>query len=410
LVEAEEPHLAVMPSPDAFGGVFLLCHKRSKNRASPRRRYCRRKLPMMQSTRGGLSAMRQMATVGSAVAYGAVILTAALFAAPARAADLPFVTKAPPAPPPAGVFWVELDYLAWTVKRDHLPPLVTTSPAGTPLGTAGTLGAAGTTVLFGDSTVNDGWRSGGRVQAGYWFDQTRSRGIEASVFALEDASTDFAASSDAVGSPILARPFFNTMTNSQSAQFVSFPGFIAGSITAGETSRFLGAGVLYRQALGTWAGERVSALIGYRYLHASAKVNIASSSNVLSGPLAGALTGVSDSFEASSNFHGLDLGLVGEFDRGPWTFAWRAKVALGVNFNEAQINGSGSATLGGVTTSFPAGMLALSSNIGNYSQTRFAVVPDLELKASYQFAPQWRLVAGYEVLYSACSAPAASLI
>jgi hypothetical protein len=108
---------------------------------------------------------------------------------------------------------------------------------------------------------------------------------------------------------------------------------------------------------------------------------------------------VSDSFEASSNFHGLDLGLVGEFDRGPWTFAWRAKVALGVNFNEAQINGSGSATLGGVTTSFPAGMLALSSNIGNYSQTRFAVVPDLELKASYQFAPQWRLVAGYEVLY-----------
>jgi Putative beta barrel porin-7 (BBP7) len=62
----------------------------------------------------------------------------------AAAADLPI--KAPPKIPDSGnLFWAELDYLAWTVKGDRLPPLVTTSPAGMPLLQAGVLGAPTTT-------------------------------------------------------------------------------------------------------------------------------------------------------------------------------------------------------------------------------------------------------------------------
>ena len=78
---------------------------------------------------------------------------------------------------------------------------------------------------------------------------------------------------------------------------------------------------------------------------------------------------------------------------------WRAKVALGANFNEAQINGTTSITVGGITTTSPGGLLALSSNIGSYTQTRFAAVPDFAVKAGYEFAPAWRVVAGYELLY-----------
>jgi hypothetical protein len=328
---------------------------------------------------------------GPFVPFGAIVL-ATLVSGPVHAADLPVVTKAPP-PPAVGSFWAELDYLAWTVKGDRLPALVTT-------GTTGVLGAPGTTVLFGDARVNDGWRSGGRLQAGYWFDQTRTRGIEASVFALEDASTGFAAASNAAGSPLLARPFFDPILNAQSAMFVAAPGIAAGSVTANETSRLYGAGALYRQSLGMVAGEKVSGLVGYRYLHSSDKLDISSSATSLSILFPpGTTFAANDSFKASSDFHGLDLGLVGEFDRGPWTFEWRAKVALGVNFNDARISGSSSATVGGVTTTSVGGLLALPSNIGSYSQTRFAVVPDLELKAGYQLTPQWRIVAGYEVLY-----------
>jgi Putative beta barrel porin-7 (BBP7) len=95
----------------------------------------------------------------------------------------------------------------------------------------GVLGLPTTTVLFGDSSVNGGWRSGGRLQAGYWFDPQHNRGIEASFFDLQGASTGFATDSNA--HPILARPFVNAQNNQQSASLVGFPGFVSGFTAAG---------------------------------------------------------------------------------------------------------------------------------------------------------------------------------
>ena len=93
------------------------------------------------------------------------------------------------------------------------------------------------------------------------------------------------------------------------------------------------------------------------------------------------------------------LGFAGEWQRDRWTLEWRGKMALGVNFNSASINGLTTATAFGATTASPGGFLALSSNSGNFSLTRFAVVPELALKAGYQVASQWQLFAGYDILY-----------
>jgi hypothetical protein len=311
----------------------------------------------------------------------------------AAAADLPL--KAPRKISDSGnLFWAEIDYLAWSVKGDRPPPLVTTSPTGTPLLQAGVIGAPTTTVLFGDSSVNGGWRSGGRLQAGYWFDPNRKKGIEVSFFDLQDTSTGFAANSGT--NAIVARPFFDAMANQQGATLVAFPGAITGAVAVTETSRLLGAGALYRQEIGMWGGQRISALIGYRYLHSSDNLSIPSNMN---STLFGFAVSNIDAFGATSDFHGVDLGLTGEWQRGPWTLEWRGKVALGGNFNSANINGMTAITFGGMTTISPGGMLALSSNSGNFSQTRFAVVPEIALKAGYQVAPHWRLVAGYDLLY-----------
>lgn len=327
---------------------------------------------------------------------GTLSIGAALLATTqlATAADLP--VKAPPAiAPSGGLFWAEADVLGWSVKGDRLPPLVTTSPVGAQ-GLPGALGFPATTVLFGDSSVNGAWRPGGRLQAGYWFDPSRSRGVEASVFGLGDISTNFNA-----GSGIIARPFFNTLINAQDAIIVAFPGVTNGNIAINETSRFYGAGALYRQDIGTWANMRVSALIGYRYLHVSDDLSIATQTTVLGGGFipAGTVFAVNDSFRAGNDFHGVDLGLAGHWQRDRWTLEWRGKVALGGNISNSNVNGANAITLGGVTTSSAGGMLALSSNSGSTSQTRFAVVPELSLKAGYQIAPQWRLFAGYDVLY-----------
>jgi hypothetical protein len=320
-----------------------------------------------------------------------VALTAIALGSGAFAADLP--VKAQPKPVDFNPFWAEADYLAWSVTGDKLPALVTTSPVGTPLGVAGVLGAPATTVLFGNSSVNNDWRSGGRITAGYWFDPQRSRGIEASFFGLENLSTGFATDTNA--NPILMRPFTNALTGFPDALIAGFPGLATGSVNASETSRLLGAGALYRQDIGLWSGQRVGALIGYRYLRSSDTLAISDTATSLAF---GTFT-PSDNFKAASNFHGLDLGLTGDWRSGPWSLEWRGKVALGANLNSADISGSTISTVAGVTTTTPGGFLALASNSGHFSQTRFAVVPELSLKAGYQVAPGWRLIVGYDLLY-----------
>ncbi len=74
--------------------------------------------------------------------------------------------------------WVHAEYLLWWQSGMNLPPLVTTSPAGTARATAGVL--PGATVLYGgNNDVLDGTRSGGRIRFGTWFDRFPGLGLEA---------------------------------------------------------------------------------------------------------------------------------------------------------------------------------------------------------------------------------------
>jgi hypothetical protein len=310
----------------------------------------------------------------------------------AAAADMP--AKAPaPAPQAGGSFWAEAEYLYWQTKGDRLPALVTIGSSGV-LATAGVLGAPDTSVLFGQSTVNQDWRSGVRVRAGYWFDPGKTMGIEAHFFGLENASTDFFASSN--GTPVLARPFFNTTTNAQDSQVIAFPGFAAGQVSASETSHLLGAGIAFRKRLcDACALGPVAGIIGYRYLRLKDQLGISLVSN--SAPLA-ATAVVSDEFETRNEFHGLDLGVTGHMTNGPWRFDWLAKVAVGGTFTNIAVNGS-TVVAGALTIAGPGGLLAAPTNMGNFNDQRFSVVPELNARIGYQFSPQLRAVVGYNFTY-----------
>jgi hypothetical protein len=297
----------------------------------------------------------------------------------------------------AGRIWVGADYILWHVSGDKLPALVTTSPIGTPQSQAGVLSNPATTVLFGNTSVNDGWRSGGRVQAGYWLDDQHSSAIEAGFFGLGDAGTSFNASSSTT--PILARPFTDATIGLPSAELVAFPGSITGQISAQENNDLLGANIAWRRELCSDCGDRISALIGYRYLRATDHLTISDS---LTGNTSAALATVtgSDEFSAMNNFHGADLGLTGRITRGLWTIDWLGKVAIGVNVSDGSINGSSTITpTGSIPVAEPGNFLALSSNIGHFTTDRFAIAPAASLKVSYAVTPQIRVSAGYELLY-----------
>src|SRR5262245_16532969 len=66
--------------------------------------------------------------------------------------------------------WVEAEFLLWWMRGDRVPPLVTGSPPGAPIGQAGVLGVPGTVVLFGGERTNSDARSGGRLTIGVWLD------------------------------------------------------------------------------------------------------------------------------------------------------------------------------------------------------------------------------------------------
>lgn len=315
-------------------------------------------------------------------------LAVGLARVPAMAAD----SAADATASAANRFWAEAEYLRWTVKGDKLPALVTTSPPGTPPAQRGVLGFPGTAVLFGDSTVNDGWRSGGRAGAGFWFDDRRTSGIETSVFQLGDAATNFRASSD--GNSILARPFLDATTTRQDALLIASPGLLSGQITANETSHFLGAGLLYRREIcACRVVDRISGLLGYRFLRATDRLSISTEQVSVNSP---AFTiAATDRFETTNNFHGLDLGLAGELLRGHWRLEWLTRVALGANVSDARIKGV--STIDGMSSA--GGLLALPTNIGHVRENHFAVVPDVSAKIGYQVAPSIRIHAGYSFLY-----------
>ncbi|MGZ5829585.1 MAG: BBP7 family outer membrane beta-barrel protein, partial [Xanthobacteraceae bacterium] len=269
------------------------------------------------------------------------IAAATALALEAHAADMPL--KAPPLVAAAPVFnakslWAEGEYLYWQTKGDALPALVTG-------GGTGVLGAPGTSILFGNATVNEDWRSGARLRAGYWFDPNRQSGVEAHFFILGDASADFSASS--TGATLIARPFFNTQLNAQDALLVASGGNL-GAIGINDTSNILGTGIVYRKELcANCAIGPVSGLIGYRYLRLHDQLDISSFQNVV-----GIATtfGINDHFETRNEFHGLDLGVTGAIGNGPWNFEWLAKVALGATFTDITVRGATTISVGGVTT------------------------------------------------------------
>jgi hypothetical protein len=295
-------------------------------------------------------------------------------------------------------FWVSGEYLLWWIKGGSLPPLVTTSPVGTPRAAAGVLGVPGTVVLFGAGATSEEERSGGRFTAGFWFDQDQTLGLEGAFLFLGDRSLNFINGS--TGTPILARPFFDVVTGRESSELVAFPGLIAGNVAVRSSSELWGAELNLRSNL--WRGNcwRLDVLGGFRYLGLKEELSVNENLTVPSGALAGSAIGVMDSFRTRNNFYGGQIGLDFELRRGRWSLDMLGKIAFGDSHETATINGSTSFSVpGSVTTIQPGGLLAQPTNIGHFGVDRFAIVPEAGVKVSYKFTESIRGFVGYSFLY-----------
>jgi hypothetical protein len=301
----------------------------------------------------------------------------------------------------SGRYWASSQWLYWAMSGQSLPPLATASPSGTDRTLAGVLGSPNTATLFGSNRVNNDFRNGYRLNAGYWFDDCRKCGIEGDFLFLQNSTNGFAAASN--GTQIIARPFVNSLTGLQDSELVSVPGALGGSLSVHTENKIIGGGVNGIKNVCGNACARLDFLLGFRYLNVSDEVHIRENLQALPGQVlvpAGTQFQISDRFATSNNFYGGLIGLSGEKQRGMFFVGGRVTVAFGVNAQNIDIRGS-TLTIPptGPPTASIGGLLAQPSNIGHYNRSAFAVLPEAGIRAGILLTDHARVFLGYNFLY-----------
>ena len=294
-------------------------------------------------------------------------------------------------------YFVKAEYLLWGIRPYHVPPLVTTGSVNDDPGTAGALGQPNTRVLFGDSDLAGGARSGVRLTAGAWFDMWQEEGFEVGGFFLGDKTNSFTTNS--AQNPVIARPFFDLNNQRQFREIVASPAANfnqTGNIAINAPSRFFGVEANYVRKICCGCDYRVDLLAGFRYLNLDEDLNI-TENIVFNNPPVENGTAIDD-FHTKNQFYGGQVGVAAEKHWGAWSLEGRFKVALGATSQDVSINGAQRFTPDS-TINANGGLLALSSNSGNHSETRFSVVPEIDLNLGYQINDHWRAFVGYNFLY-----------
>lgn len=249
------------------------------------------------------------------------------------------------------------------------------------------------TILFGDQQINDKARSGGRFTLGYWFDDCETLGIENTFFFIGGSSDGYTASSS--GSPILARPFFNTDTQANDSILLAFPQVVAGGVSITSSRTIYSNELNLRRGLYEDCCRRVDILAGYRYMRLGESLDIATNNTDLQSSELGAQFVAVDQFSTNNNFNGGQLGVNFQFTHGCWSWDLLGKLAIGSVAQRARINGSTTITQDDDPNTFEGGILALDSNIGQHDQTAFGVLPEFGINLRYQWTPLWRVNIGY---------------
>lgn len=314
------------------------------------------------------------------------------------------------------------EYLLWWFDGMHAPPLVTTSPAGTPQAQAGVLGQPGTQILYGGDEILSGSRDGLRLSLGTWLTDYQDIAIEGDLMFFGEDSSGFSRTG-VNGAPILARPFFNmvpidgvgdVLPPAEDAELVSFPGVVDGTVSVHTNSDFGGAGLRLRAAIcckelgggcnpcgvgsGPWGVSRIDVIGGYRYLSLDERIIIREDLRSLLTNNPGNFD-ISDRFDTSNEFHGADIGFIWEWETQQWTLELLTKMAIGNTDQRVNIRGETTVSNNGAEFTSDGGLLALRSNSGSYQRDVFTVIPELGVTAGYKVTPRLKATVGYTMLF-----------
>jgi hypothetical protein len=328
--------------------------------------------------------------VRNAIVAGLALLLFGAGIASAQTAAPP-ATSSPPAAE-AGRFSISAEALVWWFKD---------SPAPVPLVTDGLVGQPNTKTFLGGEDLDTGANPGFRFSAGYAF--TERWGVESSFFYIPSSSTSKSVSSTGqIGSTDLIVPFIDATTGRENGTEISFSPLYRGSATETLSNSLMGVDLNAVYALSPAGPWRVDLLGGFRWLRLHETYTLTTSSPFIP-PFPQDIWNTTDEFDTINNFYGAQAGVRARFDwKGFFTSA-TVKFGMGAMVQSATISGSlvtNDYTNFGPTQTFPGGYFALPTNIGNYSRTVFAVVPEIGLNLGYQITSWLSVFAGYTFLYT----------
>jgi Putative beta barrel porin-7 (BBP7) len=323
-----------------------------------------------------------------------------------------------------GRVWFGSEYLLWQTSGMYLPPLVTSNPLNTSAQTAGVIGVPSTQVLLGNQYILDGANSGIRFGGGFRLCEWAA--LEGDYFQLfgQEASFNY----DASLGVILGRPFINLAPLQDpvryDTQLIHFPPTVTGNLRISAASDFFGAGGRLRLSLlrncclpcnpcnscdsgcksscDTFTAccppcvglQAFNLTLGYRHLNLKDHLRI--DETVIA---AGDRFEIYDEFRAQSAFHGFEFGLDTAYCCHLVNFGGFGRIAAGMTTNDIHIGGQTIDVINNVTTTRVGGILAQSSNSGDYQRNVASFVAETGLNLNARITSRISARAGYSVLY-----------
>lgn len=315
-------------------------------------------------------------------------------------------------------WWLESDYLLWTIKQAPLPvPLVTAASLNDPV--PGALNQPGTEILIGDQGVDIGWQSGFRVALGGWIDYGEILGIEASFFMLPRKSIhQSVGTSGEPGSLNLAVPIFDVtglwgLNGVPGETIFILPGPLGGPGFSGNFSLKMSSQLLNSElntityALGNYP-FRIDCIGGLRWIQLQESLSFTGQTAALPGASVTGFYNFEDSFKTNNNFFGLQLGLQAKRMMHRYLLNAFAKAALGYMDQIIKIDGTSQTSNGNLfyktqntgNEVLPGGVFAEPTNIGSHHRGDFAVVLESGLNFTYLLSRSLEVGLSYNFLWA----------
>jgi len=295
-------------------------------------------------------------------------------------APLPVVAAAPETCRPLGRWWVnpdlELAFISTCQARGSVRLRVPDGVGGSIPGPILPVGARST------GTFQTGFALG----IGRFLGDAHTHAVEASLFTLGGIDRTF----DGFAPGMLV--IFPQGTARSVPQVVLLPPpldtAIVGTFPVTQSTRFIGADVNYRRNLLCNASGRLDVLAGYRFAYLQDELFLGDS------PDPGRDDYRRNRVAASNAFNGGQIGAAGEMRAKQWFVGGTAKVAFGVVTSEVNATGLFPGAEGADGLGFTR-LAALSEG----HQTRFAVLPTVNLTVGKQIREHTRVFAGYSFQY-----------